>query len=322
MASDSDCFSKATVSTRSWTPAATSWLAHDGGRAAHRAGGVHPEQRLADRAERVGQEQLRHHHALEEVGGLADDDGVDVRPGHLGVGERPVGGLAHEAGHRHVAPGGRVLGLADADDGDSVVPISSPFQDTATRFCCRHGPLVAWATPRSASPAMIRLAASPMRMRPAAIIGLAASAPPDGLTRDVVAEAERLAEDQLLVGERGVQLGDVDHRSATPAFSAADASPTATGEVAEAERRSGSMRWSMPRIQAGRSQCSRATSPAARITAAAPSVIGAQSLLRSGSTIGSSARIVLHRAVPLELGVGVVEGVARLRRRPRPSAPR
>ena len=51
----------------------------------------------------------------------------------------------------------------------------------------------------------------------------------------------------------------------------------------------GSIRWSMPRIHAGRSHSSRARSSAARTTAQAPSVIGGQSFLRSGSTIGSSA---------------------------------
>ena len=50
----------------------------DRGRAADRAGGVHAQQRLAGGAERLGQEQLGHHHALEQVGRLADDDRVDV----------------------------------------------------------------------------------------------------------------------------------------------------------------------------------------------------------------------------------------------------
>ena len=62
------------------------------------------------------------------------------------------------------------------------LPISPLPSRTHTRFCCRHGPEVAWATPRSAVPSMMRWATSPMRMRPAAIIGLAASAPPEGLT--------------------------------------------------------------------------------------------------------------------------------------------
>ena len=95
---------------------------------------------LPVRAEGVGQEQLGHHHALEEVGRLADDDGVDVGPGHLGVGEGPLGGLPHEAGHRDVAPGGLVLGLADADDGDPLLAHQSSPSRTHTRFCCRHGP--------------------------------------------------------------------------------------------------------------------------------------------------------------------------------------
>ncbi len=84
---------------------------------------------LPDRAQGVGQVQLGHHDALEEVGGLADDDGVDVGPRHLGVVEGPRGRLADEAGDRHVAAGGLVLRLADADDGDSFLAHHVPFQD-------------------------------------------------------------------------------------------------------------------------------------------------------------------------------------------------
>jgi hypothetical protein len=40
---------------------------------------VHPQQRLTDGAEGVGQVQLGHHHALEQVRRLADHDRVDVR---------------------------------------------------------------------------------------------------------------------------------------------------------------------------------------------------------------------------------------------------
>ena len=132
-------------------------------------------------------------------GALPIDDGVDVAPGHLRVGEGAGRGLADEPGHRDVAARGLVLGLADADDGDSFLGHQPSPSRTHTRFCCRHGPDVAWATPRVAVPAMIRSATSPMRVRPATITGLAASAPPDGFTFCVVAEAERLAEDQLLV---------------------------------------------------------------------------------------------------------------------------
>jgi hypothetical protein len=55
---------------------------------------VHAQDRLADRSERIGEEQLGHHHALEHVGCLADDDRVDVRVVELGVGERARGGFA------------------------------------------------------------------------------------------------------------------------------------------------------------------------------------------------------------------------------------
>ncbi len=44
-----------------------------------------------------------------------------------------------------------------------------------------------------------------------------------------------------------------------------------------------SMRWSIPRIQTGRSVISRARSPAARTTAAAPSEMGGRSWRRSGA---------------------------------------
>ena len=71
--------------------------------------------------------------------------------------------------------------------------------------------------------------------RPAVSMGLADSAPPDGLTTASSRQPERPAEHQLLVGERRVQLG---HRStgasATPAFAAAVRVDGDVGEVAQA----------------------------------------------------------------------------------------
>ena len=105
-------------------------------------------------------------------------------------------------------PLGAVLRLADADDG--AVAWSSVALQDAHEVLLQAG-AAAWRGPRPRGlAAWIRPAASPMRMSPAAIIGLAASAPPDGFIRDVVAEPERLAQDQLLVREGRVQLGDVD----------------------------------------------------------------------------------------------------------------
>jgi hypothetical protein len=51
----------------------------DAGRAAYRTRRVHPQQRLTDGAEGVGQVRLGHHHALEQVRRLADHDRVDLR---------------------------------------------------------------------------------------------------------------------------------------------------------------------------------------------------------------------------------------------------
>ena len=75
---------------------------HDGGGATHRAGGVDPEHGLAHRTEGVGQIELRLHHALEEVGRLAQDHGVNVCEGHLSVVESPEDGLAHHAAERSI----------------------------------------------------------------------------------------------------------------------------------------------------------------------------------------------------------------------------
>ncbi len=84
------------------------------------------------------------------------------------------------------------------------------LSSVSTRFCCSAGPEVAWAR---------------------ALLGLAGPDPPGGLAdavqaggehrvggqraarrvdRDVVGQAERRAQDQLLVAERRVQLGEVD----------------------------------------------------------------------------------------------------------------
>ncbi|CAM5617544.1 hypothetical protein SMICM304S_11481 [Streptomyces microflavus] len=91
------------------------------GRAADRARRVDAEHRLADGSEGVREIQLRHHDALEEVGRLADDDGVDVAPGQSGVLQGTDRRLADQSGDGDVVPGGDVLGLADADDGDGLL---------------------------------------------------------------------------------------------------------------------------------------------------------------------------------------------------------
>ena len=110
---------------------------------------------------------------------------------------------------------------------------------------------------------------------------LAASAPPDGLIAHPVAQPEGVAQDELLVGEGGVQFGHVhvDPRGRLPsAPSSRPAAAAATGRRrvvrSRAPRAWVSMRWSMPVIQAGRSHSARARSPAARMMAVAPSVMG------------------------------------------------
>ena len=157
----SDCFSNATASTRLVLAGLHVRRGDDAGRAADRAGGVHAEHRLAHRAERVGQVELRLHDALEEVGRLADHDGVDVGQRHVRVVERAEHGLADEPAERDVVATRLVVGLADADDraGFSAHASSSRMQ---TRFCCRHGPDVEWASARFPPPKTWS-AAYPMR---------------------------------------------------------------------------------------------------------------------------------------------------------------
>ncbi len=112
-----------------------------------------PEHGLADRTEGVGQVELRLHDALEEVGGLAQYHGVNVRQCHLGVVEGPEDGLPHQTAEGHVEPSGLMVGLADADHGHGGRAHDRP-STMQTRFCCRHGPEVAWASARLPPPKM------------------------------------------------------------------------------------------------------------------------------------------------------------------------
>ena len=218
---------------------------------------MHPQQRLAGGAERLGQEELGHHHALEQVGGLADDDRVDLVEGQAGVLERAVHRLAAQAGHRDVLALGAVVGLADADDGGGLLAHRASSRRLSssmvhTRFCWRAGPDVACASVRR------RLARPDPAWRPRRrgcrrrrTSGCSASAPPDGLIADVVAQPELAAQDQLLVAERRVQLGHLDAVDAEPA--ARPPRPTASGSGRGSPMLIGSTTCASPVIQAGRS---------------------------------------------------------------------
>ena len=101
--------------------------------------------------------------------------------------------------------------------------------------------------------------------------------------RDVVAEAEHLAQQQLLVGERGLQLGHLDRPVAEPGGLGGDAGRRRVVEVAE--RRVVALGAV---VEAGDERraldaAARARSPVASTMAAAPSVIGGRSWRRSGS---------------------------------------
>ena len=120
----------------------------DRGRPADAAGGVHADHRLARprRARRRGRARASTTPS-NMSGALPIDDGVDVGPRHARVLERLDArprGRARPSTRR----GGPRRGGSDRPRRRrcGLPAITSPSR-TQTRFCCRHGPCVAWATP-------------------------------------------------------------------------------------------------------------------------------------------------------------------------------
>jgi hypothetical protein len=184
--------------------------------------------------------------------------------------------------------------------------VCSP-SSTATRLCCIRCPLVACATPRLTVPSKMRLATSPMRIMPAAIIGLAASGPPDGLTTTSSARPISLRRIASWWVKQVCSSATSIGPSPTPAASAASLADGARVR-SRTDSEWASMRWSSPVIQAGRSHSSAARSGDASTMAAPPSVIGAQSSRRSGlarySPASSSAAPMSQASWALGLSVG------------------
>src|SRR3989442_15569728 len=87
---------------------------------------MHADNRLAHSAESVCEVKLGHHHALEHVWGLADDDGFDVAPGHVRIFQRPHRSFAHEASDRDVATAGPVLRFSYPPDRAPLRPPRPP----------------------------------------------------------------------------------------------------------------------------------------------------------------------------------------------------
>ena len=79
--------------------------------AAHAAGRVHAQHRLAAAGQRIGEEELRHHDALEHVGRLAEHDRADPSLRRRPAGPHPHPGVGRGRG----APArGRGAGVAAA----------------------------------------------------------------------------------------------------------------------------------------------------------------------------------------------------------------
>jgi hypothetical protein len=103
--------------------------------ATHRARRVDPQDRLADTTQGIGQVQLGHHEALEEVWCLADNHGVDVGPAQACVLQRTHGRLPDQAGHGDVATRRPVVGLSHPEDRRAFSAHRYSPSMTQTRFC-------------------------------------------------------------------------------------------------------------------------------------------------------------------------------------------
>ena len=161
----------------------------------------------------------------------------------------------------------------------------------------------------SPSPVEIARAASPMRVSPAAIIGFAASAPPDGLivTPSPSPSASRRISSWWVNG--ACSSATSTRASPTPAFSAAsvvDGERVRSRTPRRAARCGGRCRGSRPGLR----DTSSRQSPAASTIAAAPSEIGGQSCVRSGDDHVRLGEQLVDFVVALELRVRVALRVA------------
>ena len=144
--------------------------------------------------------------------------------------------------------------------------------------------------------------------------GLAPSAPPDGLMR--VSPFSPSA--SRTISSSGLNCA-WSSATSKPPCSAPASSPARRVDALSVRSRTpmcgASIRWSMPRIHAGRSQCARATSSAAITIAHAPSVTGKMSASRSGAWVTGRAEQRVGVDVLLADRVRVAERVARRPRR-------
>ncbi len=152
---------------------------------------------------------------------------------------------------------------------------------TQTRFCCRHGPDVACATraPRLAVDDALRgLADADEAGGHHRVRRQRAARRVDRRRRRPSPSASRRISSSCVNGAWSSATSTAPWPLRRPAFAAAS---SVEGDRVRSRTPSacGSMRWSMPRIHAGRSQTLRARSPAASTTAAAPSEIGATVVL-------------------------------------------
>ncbi len=309
IALDSDCFSHATASTRSWTPA---WTRLEATIA------VAPPTDPAVCTRISGLPTAPSASARNSSGIMTPSKKSGALPtttasmsfhSDLRVGHRPVDRLAAQARHRDVLALGLVMGLSGAENRCPVLAHERRLHDA-------DQVLLQGRAAGGVREDLARLAGQDVRRgladadQAAGEHRIAGERTAGGIDAHVVAQTERCAQDQFLVGERRMQLGD---------FDAVDCRPPAAGGSRRRGRgwsghgRRGapdSMRCAMPVITAGFSVSSRARSTLASTIAAAPSVIGAQSCLRSGSAKYGSASSSSTSLLPDELRLRVRLGVA------------
>ena len=252
MASESDCFSKATVRTRSWVPEDDEVGGHQGRRSAHRTGRVHPDHRLAHGPEGGGQVELGHDHALEHVGGLADDHGVDVRPLHLASSRarlaasrtRPAMETSSRLARWWVCPT-PMTAVRSAIMPSRQRPVRRQCADQVLLETRARGGVGQGRGRRSVHDPAGRLPDADQAGHHHPVGGQRAAR---GVDPDPVAEAQGVAQDQLLVGEGGVEFGHVDGRPAPSESPAASPAIRVEGEAvrSRAPREWVSIRWSIP----------------------------------------------------------------------------
>ena len=234
MASDSDCFSKAMVSTRSWTPEATRLLA---------TMAVEPPTEPAVCTRSIGLPTAPSASARYSSGIIRPSKKSGALPtttASMSAHVMPASSRARMAASRtrpamDTSP--RVAwwrGLADPTTATRSHPsqLASRTANEVLLQAVARGGVGHAPTGRARGDAVGHLADADQPGRHHRVGG---QRPARRVDVDVVAQAQRLAQDHLLGGEGGVELGDVERAVADPGRLGRQAGGGRVGEVPQAE---------------------------------------------------------------------------------------